>query len=154
MRPKGYAKAGYMAQRIDLYGQDGRFKRIDPWFFYMALFDDSPRTFVKLGISVIPFCRMDSLQVGCPFPLGLVAIDDVGPRQKAAKLEAVCKRIFKEQHTRGEWYRFEGSDAPEVCKAGIRVAFEEVMGRGPKWRTFNKGKVAEVRKAFAFERTT
>ena len=59
---------------------------------------------VKIGIADDPDARMTMLQVGCPYPLVLMATRSFTTRQEAIQCEQRLHKRFGKSHVRGEWF--------------------------------------------------
>lgn len=84
--------------------------------------------YIKIGITENLLKRLDSLQVGCPFPIGLVGVLDAGHYpQTAQDLEERFHERFASRRTSGEWFQFDFSS--ELDKADFNHGSREILRR-------------------------
>lgn len=125
-------------QRVDIYGPDGRLRRdFDIWFLYAAFTRLTPtEALVKVGITKVPLDRFFEVHSTSPFPVEVALWVDVGDSSKVRKLEAAVKRAFAERNTRGEWFRFNLSEAADKAffHQTMRSKFLEHTGRVLEWK--------------------
>ena len=57
--------------------------------------------YVKIGIATNPYSRLATLQTANPHPLEIIGL-------KPGDRETWFHSLFRKQHFRGEWFRFEG----------------------------------------------
>ena len=92
--------------------------------------------YMKIGITENLPKRLDSLQVGCPFPIGLIALIDAGYYSATAwNLEEAFHKRFEARRTSGEWFMFDFDS--EVDKAefnqGSREVLRDYFGENHPW---------------------
>jgi len=60
---------------------------------------------VKIGISKNPELRIETLQVGCPYPLKLIVTIECKSRGHAENLENQLHKVFRFACLGGEWFK-------------------------------------------------
>jgi predicted GIY-YIG superfamily endonuclease len=61
--------------------------------------------FIKIGVAKNIAKRLENLQIGCPYPLKLIASIRCESVKHAYSMESNLHGLFKKQRIRGEWFR-------------------------------------------------
>lgn len=77
-------------------------ERNDKYYVYLVGCVD----FYKIGKAKNPKTRLSGLQVGCPYPLKILALKPLKTAYDAMDYETMMHIKFKEYHHQGEWFSF------------------------------------------------
>jgi ribosomal protein L37AE/L43A len=74
---------------------------------------------IKIGVARDPYARLDELQTGCPFKLGLYAKFKIANRKLALKYEHLAHRRLRYVRLNGEWFKIEPAQAAALITRAI-----------------------------------
>lgn len=84
----------------------------DLWYLYV-IFTEAPdgMGLLKVGVTQDPAKRVRAIRQGSPLPLKAAIFTPAGNRKLAHTIESSIHTVFRDRKTRGEWFRFDYSDA-------------------------------------------
>lgn len=78
---------------------------------YIYVVGNRAKSICKIGYSKYPFSRLKSIQVGCPYPITIIALYE-GSKETEKKLH----NKFKKLKLSGEWFSLEGDLKESLIK--------------------------------------
>jgi hypothetical protein len=105
------------------------------WFLYVAICPiRRGDAVVKIGISELPFSRLQQINCGSPFPVRIAFFGAVGTKKAALRAERALLVRFKQYKTRGEWFwlKTERGNRQDLGVAFQRAIFDSI-GRLLPW---------------------
>lgn len=107
----------------------------DRCFCYLMFFGDSgTATYMKIGVSKSPSCRLAGVVTGNPLEPQWVFAFPFKNRRDAGKAEKALHQHYSSQRTNGEWFRIGScceSEARVISYGAFRIASEIAEPTGP-----------------------
>lgn len=130
------------------FGSDGRLRQLDDVYFVYTAFCPASDglVLVKVGMSLTPYNRLLSIDMGSPYPIELAAFCRVGQKSSAAAFEKRMLEAYPDRQTRGEWIDVE--DTEEARKHFAKTSgsiLRSILKRKPEWKTVNSEQLREYR---------
>ena len=123
-------------------------QRLRACVYALLVSPDQGPGYMKIGITENLPKRLDSLQVGCPMPIGLIALIDAGHYANTAwELEEAFHKRFASRRTSGEWFMFDFNSEADKAEfnQGSREVLRGYFGDNHPW--WVKMTWAEIRRA-------
>jgi len=100
-------------ERWDIYDSHGRMRMtFNDWRLYcLFCLDGNSVAYVKVGISSQVYDRIRTLKTGLIFEMKTVLHTQIGGKELAGHIERRIHQAFRHRKTRGEWFRFDLTNA-------------------------------------------
>lgn len=117
-------------------------------FVYAFFFEFGDQVFVKVGRSVKPYRRLQTVAQAVPFQISEAVFCASRSIKQAESFERRVAARLKAFHARGEWYVFAAENG-KVFSNAVRDCYQDACSRPLKWTRIDLGEFAAEQKEAA-----